>query len=495
MKLLKVSAFFGLLTVLCLTWSQARGSDLDTIGVTALEQADPTLTGAGVAVIQAEASLTSGVGAANDTFEVNPASAGLPASIFTYVNSGGSIAAAFPNNVGPESSHADAVASYLAAVAPGISSLDNYDASYYYYNLVAAGERPSAVNPALHDAQIVNQSFIFSGVTSAEVAAIDREYDSYAAANNVLFVSAAGNSVSPPQPPSSAYNGICVNAFSLSPATSSAAGGRSMVDLTAPGNETSYSTPYVTGAAALLLQAANEGDGDGGAGTATAAGDVRTLKALLLNGAGKPAGWSHTATQPLDPVYGAGMLNVYQSWLELKAGQQTASPSAGADSALQPPPSLPLSSGWDLGSLPGGNTTNHYFFTAPATAAASDTLTATIDWNVTEWDRNDNAIFNSLDLALYDVTTDTPSLVSISDSTIDNLQQLFVTGLVPNDTYDLRVYQASSPVGGGTTYGLAYSVAPNTATAVPEPAVFALLAAGVCGLLACRWRKSAMSRP
>ena len=117
--------------------------------------------------------------------------------------------------------------------------------------------------------------------------------------------------------------------------------------------------------------------------------------------------------------------------------------------------------------MPGGNTTNHYFFTAPATAAASDTLTATIDWNVTEWDRNDNAIFNSLDLALYDVTTDTPSLVSISDSTIDNLQQLFVTGLVPNDTYDLRVYQASSPVGGGTTYGLAYSVAPNTATAVP----------------------------
>ena len=144
------------------------GSDLDTIGVTALEQADPTLTGAGVAVIQAEASLTSGAAAANDTFEVNPASAGLPASIFTYVNSGGSIATAFPNNVGPESSHADAVASYLAAVAPGISSLDNYDASYYYYNLVAAGERPSAVNPALHNAQIVNQSFIFSGVTSAD---------------------------------------------------------------------------------------------------------------------------------------------------------------------------------------------------------------------------------------------------------------------------------------------------------------------------------------
>ncbi len=493
MKLLKAPAFLGLLTALCLSWSQARGSDLDTIGVTALEQADPTLTGAGVAVIQAEASLTAGTGAANDTFEINPASAGLPANIFTYINSGGSLATAFPNQVGPESSHADAVASYLAAVAPGISSLDNYDASYYYDNVIATGERPSSVNPALHNAQIVNQSFIFSSVTSAEVAEIDRQYDSCAAANNVLFVSAAGNSVSPPQPPSSAYNGICVNAYSLSPATSAAAGGRSMVDLTAPGNETSYSTPYVTGAAALLLQAASEGDG--GPGTVTSAGDIRTLKALLLNGAGKPAGWSHTDTQPLDPVYGAGMLNVCQSWLELKSGQQTASSSSGANSALQPPPSLLLSSGWDLGSLPGGNTTNHYFFTAPATGAAGDTLTATIDWNVTEWDRNDNAIFNSLDLALYDVTTNTPSLVSISDSTIDNLQQLYVTGLVPNDTYDLRVYQASSPVGGGTTYGLAYSVSPASATAVPEPAALALVAVGLCGLLACRLRKSAACRP
>ena len=156
---------------------------------------------------------------------------------------------------------------------------------------------------------------------------------------------------------------------------------------------------------------------------------------------------------------------------------------------------LPLSSGWDLGSLPGGNTTNHYFFTAPASGTASEVLTATIDWNVTDWDRNDNAMFNNLDLALYDVTTNTPSFVSISDSTLDNLQQLYVTGLVPNDTYDLRVYQASSPVGGGTTYGLAYSVVPDPATTVPEPAALTLLAVGVCGVLACRWRKSAICRP
>ena len=305
----------------------------------------------------------------------------------------------------------------------------------------------------------------------------------------MLFISGAGNGVSPPEAPSTAYNGICVNAISMSPPTlGPTSDGRSKPDLTAPGDETSYSTAEVSGAAALLLQAASRGDG--GPGTATSASDVRTLKALLLNGATKPAGWSHTATAPLDPQYGAGLVNVYNSWLELKAGDQAASAS-GPSGQIQDPVNLRLSSGWDLGSLPNGITTNHYFFTAPATAG-SDTLTATIDWNVTEWDGNDNAVLNNVDLALYD-TTSIPTLVSISDSTLDNLQQLFVTGLTPGHTYDLRVYDASARVNGGAeTYGLAYSAGATT-SAVPEPSTCVLLAAaGVCGLafLARRRRKA-----
>jgi hypothetical protein len=479
--LLKASVFLAFLTVLYLPCGRVWSSDADTIGATALQQADPTLTGAGIAVIQAEADV------ATNTFEASPA-VGLSSTVFTYINSSGSIATSFPNSVGAESWHADNVASSLAAIAPGIRSLDNYDASYYYSQIVAAGQLPSSVNPALHNAQIVNQSFIFTAVNAAETAAIDQSYDYYAAKNNVLFISAAGNSVSPPQPPSSAYNGICVNAYSLTPSTSSAPGGRSMIDLTAPGDETSYSTPEATAAAALLLQAAL--GGGGGAGTATDAGDIRTMKALLLNGASKPSGWSHTETQPLDPVYGAGMVNVYQSWLELTAGNQTASVSAPS-AQLQTPVNLRLSSGWDLGSLPNGSTTNHYFFTAPATGAASDTLTATIDWNVTAWDFGGNAIFNNLDLALYDATTNSPSLVSISDSTLDNLQQLYVTGLAPGDTYDLRVYDASASVNGGAeTYGLAFSAAAGP-VAVPEPSTCVLLAAGLaCGLAAVVLRRS-----
>ena len=470
-----------------------RGSDLDTIGVTALEQADPTLTGAGVAVIQAEASLTAGTGAANDTFEINPASAGLPANIFTYINSGGSLATAFPNQVGPESSHADAVAAYLAAVAPGISSLDNYDASYYYDNVIATGERPSSVNPALHNAQIVNQSFIFSRRTSAEVAEIDRAYDSYAAANNVLFISAAGNSVSPP---AAAFLGLQRDLRERLFAESvNVRGGRRPLD------GRSHCARQRDELFHALCHRARRPSCCRRPARATAAPaphprrrhpHAQSPLAQRRRQTGRLVAHRHAAAGP-------GVWRRHGERLPIVARTEIGTTDGlvlrGANSALQPPPSLLLSSGWDLGSLPGGNTTNHYFFTAPATGAASDTLTATIDWNVTEWDRNDNAIFNSLDLALYDVTTNTPSLVSISDSTIDNLQQLYVTGLVPNDTYDLRVYQASSPVGGGTTYGLAYSVSPASATAVPEPAALALVAVGLCGLLACRLRKSAACRP
>ena len=58
LRVFKASAFLCVLTVLCLPCDQAAsGSDADTIGATALQQANPTLTGAGVAVIQAEAPL------------------------------------------------------------------------------------------------------------------------------------------------------------------------------------------------------------------------------------------------------------------------------------------------------------------------------------------------------------------------------------------------------------------------------------------------------
>ena len=55
---------------------------------------------------------------------------------------------------------------------------------------------------------------------------------------------------------------------------------------------TSFSTPQVAGAAAVLMQAGLRGDG--GSDT-NAAADIRTVKALLFNGAVKPADWTNIA--------------------------------------------------------------------------------------------------------------------------------------------------------------------------------------------------------
>ena len=198
-----------------------------------------------------------------------------------------------PNAAGLESGHADVVGNNFygnaasgpypysdPGAAPGVSTIDNYQADYYYDNLIAPNVLPSSISSRLHNARVVNQSFTFG----AQYTEVDEQYDNYADLYNVLFVSAIGNgSPANPGSPSSCYNGIAVACIDLSgtPTVGPTADGRCKPDITAPGGYTSYSTPYVSGCAAILMQAAARGDG--GAGTQTNAGDIRTVKALLLN--------------------------------------------------------------------------------------------------------------------------------------------------------------------------------------------------------------------
>ena len=126
-------------------------------------------------------------------------------------------------------------------------------------------------------------------------------------------------------PPSTCYDGIGVGsssswyATSLGPTTD----GRAKPDLSAPGDATSYSAPLVAGAAAILTEAAARGDGGADTNSAT---DIRVLKALLLNGAVKPTAWSNPSPSPLDPRYGAGVVNVFNSYHQLLGGNKGSSP-------------------------------------------------------------------------------------------------------------------------------------------------------------------------
>ncbi|MEO6035620.1 MAG: hypothetical protein ABIQ35_10225, partial [Verrucomicrobiota bacterium] len=164
-------------------FSATAATDLDTIGLTLLRITDPSLTGTGVRVAQAEAPSN----VEGTAWEVNPFSIGQPTNLFTYVSDNGS-ASNFPNDVGVESGHADAVAlNFYGAsggVAPGVAHVDNFEASYFYQANIILGDPIPA--------RVVNQSFIFSPNNPPQ-AMVDTLYDKFAETNNVLFVSGVGN--------------------------------------------------------------------------------------------------------------------------------------------------------------------------------------------------------------------------------------------------------------------------------------------------------------
>ena len=81
--------------------------------------------------------------------------------------------------------------------------------------------------------------------------------------------------------------------------------------------------------------------------------DLRTLKALLLNGAVKPANWTNSSATPLDLRHGAGVVNVFNSWRQLTGGRHPAIEETTVPPlALHPPGNHPTNiaawSGWDF---------------------------------------------------------------------------------------------------------------------------------------------------
>jgi hypothetical protein len=436
-----------------LFWSAlacAQAGNLDVIGVTLLRQIDPTLNGNAVKVAQAEAPYLSTT--QPYAFEVNPAVVGKPVTQFTYLSSLGK-ATTFTNKVGLESGHADSVGGNFYGLSGGVATntahVDNYEANYFYNSIVAG-------SVALANSErVVNQSFIFGSQDST----VDQSYDNYAASKNVLFVSGAGNS-GPISSPATCYNGLGVavsdGSSSFGPTTN---GGRSKPDITAPGEATSFSTPYVSGAAAVLLQAATRGDGGA---NVSAAGDSRTLKALLLNGAVKPGDWTNSIIRPLDARYGAGVLNVFNSWKQLGGGQHAFIESTTNASGGAHPPGTNRNNeavlvGWDFNSIANptsGGTykerVNHYYFNLATNAGCTFTLTATLVWNR----QNGKSAINNLNLFLYDAGAS--KLITCCTSTVDNIEHIFLKSL-PQGRYDLQVQK--SPVGQVTaseTYALAF---------------------------------------
>jgi hypothetical protein len=453
----------------------AQAAYLGPIGVTLLQTVTTNLNGAGIRVAQPEAYET------NSNWEVNPNAnaVGQPVSLFTYISAGGS-ATNFPNSLSSESGHADTVASYYyglpGGVATNLAHVDNYDANYFVQvseQVIGSTTNYIATLPSSNiDDSVVNQSFIFNGATLAVQQALDSAYDNYAARYNTLFVSAVGNG-GPVSPPSTCYNGIGVGAY-LDSINYSSVGptpdnGRAKPDLTAPENATSFSTPQVSGAAALLIQAGRRGDG--GSDTNSAA-DIRTAKALLLNGAIKPADWTNVPPTPLDTRYGAGVLDVFNSYEQLSGGKHGYIVSNSVPTGNPHPPTgasgaISALSGWDFNTNYSSDISdgiNHYYFNVTnGLNNAAFTATATLVWNR---QRNQTNI-NNLDLFLYDALSS--NLVAASTSLVDNVEHIWLPQL-PQGRYDLQVLKNGGPniVSSSETYALAWEFSSTWLNVAPS---------------------------
>jgi len=436
----------------------------DIIGLATLRTVITNLDGSGIRVAQPEASLSG----SSPIWEVNPANVGQPVALFTYLSADG-VTNVYPNSLSANSGHADGVGNNFygtTGVATNVAHVDNSDADWFVTNYVF-----NPLLPPVGDA-IVNQSFTYGNETTnlptpanwlavADQLAIDSVYDDYVSSNQILFVSAVNNGGAV-SPPGTAYNSIGVAAYggssSIGPTLDN---GRCKPDITAPAGATSFSTPQVSGAAAVLMQAALRGDGGGDTNSAA---DIRTIKALLLNGAVKPANWTNATASPLDARYGAGVVNIFNAYEQLAGGKQNFCASNSVATGAAHPPvaatnTVPGNSGWDfeiISSSATNDAVNHYFFNV-----SNGLATVTLVWNRQFGQTN----INDLDLFLFNAATS--NLVACSTSRVDNVEHLFVPQLATG-RYDLQVFKngGANVVSDAETYALAWAfVSPTVALA------------------------------
>jgi len=442
----------------------ARSQSLDQIGVTLLRAVTTNVNGSGIRVAQPEADYDLGT-----NWEVNPWTVGQPAGNFTYISGNGSTTN-FPNSLSSESGHADSVAQnfygMFGGVATNVTHVDNYDANDFVqvneFVTATATNYTASLPPSNINDPVVSQSFTFGVLPINEQQAIDSAYDNYAARFNTLFVSAANNG-GPVSAPGTSYNCISVGAYggssSYGPTLDN---GRAKPDITAPAGVTSFSTPQVAGAAAVLMQAGLRGDGGGDTNSAA---NIRTVKALLFNGAVKPADWTNNPPSPLDPRYGAGVLNVFNSYKQLAGGKHGYIFSTNVPTGTGHPPAgaanfVSAMSGWDFNTNSSSATAdgvNHYFFNVTNSAGdAAFTATATLVWNRHQFKTGINNLgINNLDLFLYDAISS--NLVACSTSLVDNVEHIFLPKLAPG-RYDLQVWKAGGAgmVSAAEPYALAW---------------------------------------
>lgn len=484
--------------MLVIGWSGSAPADwkLD-IGYTALQQelGANLPTGAGVKVTQIEASLG----------KPDPSNAAFTGKTFTLKSPSLSIAG-----------HATDVGQLFygqsSSIAPGITSIDCYDASNWKSSFLGWGTNA----PLISSSRVANHSYISTSTGTGNIPYLARldwvvnrdEYIQVVAMNNggsnVPYLGSSFNAISVGLSNGTAAHGSY--SLATTPTTPYAAAS-TRPDLVAPAGATSWATPMVSSATALLVETGHKGgttlstdplvqstmnrNGD----TIYNAERSEVVKAALMAGANRkspnlknsvtPNGYVVNTGNGLNNIYGAGELNIYNSYHIIAAGEQNSREDFAAGNGEI------KAVGFDydpqFGGLNGSNRTGSYVFKALTTGS----LSASLVWNLTVQGGTVNnfstdASLYHLGLYLYDTTSDLE--LAYAASLVDNTENIWWNDLIPNHAYLLQVMANQGDF--LWDYGLAWNINALTTHAPLPPTVYLLGS----GLLAIFWLRRRRTR-
>jgi len=377
-----------------------------------------------------------------------------------------------------------------SSISPGIVKIANYRSTHWLgLGLLRtdSGRPGFHPQPRISSSRIGNHSWIGT-VDTFDVEALSRldwviDRDE--------FVQVTGYTGNMNQPLlSSAYNVIAVNRSDpVTTLGSAGAGGiytsgRIKPDLVVPASHASQAVPKVASATALLISTAHNHpslstdpleisvsnrNGD----TIFNAERVEVIKAALMTGASRNT--SNTSgvditdyrTDPgnrtsngLDRRFGAGQLNIYNSYQIIAAGEQNSNEDANENAG--PIDAMGFDYDPAFGGSSGSNAQATYFFSANTDTVR---LQASLVWNLAI---DGGAAFNfdltatlyDLDLFLFDVTEPgNRVLIGSSESSSENSENLWLL-LERNKDYAMQVTTGSGQTMFNWDYALAWHTAP-----------------------------------
>ncbi len=317
----------------------------------------------------------------------------------------------------------------MNSVAQGTDDILVYSASDYIFDLI--NDAPNTPSDLIPDSRKVHSAAWVAADFETNAFLILSRSDRAIAENGFLLVAGLnnGSNTSVPDGMATTFNALSVGRSTGGHSRNGTdhaeyVSGRVKPELVCPQNFTSYSTGAVAGVAATLCQVANDNSA-----LSNAYDHSEVMKAILMAGAEKTKfdSWDRTETRPLDEVFGAGEVNILNSYRILAGGEQT--------------PGSVAHTGWDFDDLtdnvPGPDTPSRdYTITIPPGMIAEE-LAIVLNWHHTPDSANELPINLSLSLSREEVGGALTPL-DLSNSPVDNVEHIYYRNL-PEGSYRFTI--------------------------------------------------------